>query len=72
MWECALNEFSEMPVLGGNVNNTTERLNSCYRTTGFEYGVSQNYSSHNQYLQTMLIFWTCRPCNFVVLPSIHL
>lgn len=56
MWECALKEFYKKPIIGGNVNNTNSRLISCYKETGFEYGVEQNYSAHNQYLQTTLNF----------------
>lgn len=51
IWKGAIEGIRESPFFGAGTGGTQELLNSGYRKTGFEEGITNEYNAHNQYLQ---------------------
>lgn len=55
MWQTTANLIAEKPILGYGLKGGRLTLLDSYRQKGFDLGVSANYHSHNQYLESALM-----------------
>ncbi|MFC4722879.1 O-antigen ligase family protein [Geojedonia litorea] len=53
-WECALEVFKNNMFLGVGVGNGQTELNNIYSIKNFELGISNKFSTHNQYLHYLI------------------
>lgn len=53
-WECALEVFKKNKLLGVGVGNGQTELNHEYDIKNFEIGISNKFSTHNQYLHYLV------------------
>lgn len=53
IWRGAIEGINSSPWIGAGTGGTQELLNSGYAKIGYEEGITNNYNTHNQYLQFM-------------------
>lgn len=55
MWKIALDHIKERPALGYGIRGAKLETLAKYKEEGFELGVTGNYHSHNEYLESALM-----------------
>jgi O-antigen ligase len=55
MWELALEHIKERPLLGYGIRGAKLETLKKYKEVGFELGVTGNYHSHNEFLESALM-----------------
>jgi len=54
IWTCAINAVSKSPIIGFGIGDTESKLRKEYEAKHFSLGLTNNFNTHNQYLDILL------------------